>query len=536
MSEPVENNETLPRRKAYSYLRFSTPEQGKGDSRRRQTSMAQSYAVAHRLDLDETLTFHDEGVSGFRGLNAEAGRLAEFREAVRVGLVPPGSVLLVEQLDRISRLVPRKALRVLEDILELGVSVVTLNDGKEYTSRSLDEPIDLLVSLMTFMRANQESEVKSQRLKAAWEHKRATAASRPLTSRVPAWLRLNPETGRIEERPERAELVRRIFDMTLQGAGQHKIAFTFNSERIAPWGDATRKPGLQWHRSYIAKILGNPAVIGIMTPHIQAHTGIKNHRVPQEPLLDYYPAVISHEIWEDAQALLATRGAARGRQASAPVSSILARLAACPKCGRTMLRVQKGKRSQPHLVCSAAKAGAGCEYKSVRYSVLEQRLLQVLPAVIKDREGLEEADEIEARIAELEDGIFAFQSQIEDLVDLIMEERSPALTQRLRSLEHELPGMQAELQILRDHREVMAGPVVGSRIERALAAMTPAEGSELDRAEVNLALRRIFKRAVINWPNGTIDLEWQLGGTCRVHYAWTGGPWHPSNEETLAEQ
>src|SRR4051812_17590900 len=113
------NNATnlwTPGTRAYSYLRFSTPEQQKGDSFRRQSSMAASYAAHHGLELDEHLTFHDLGRSAFRGQNlAEAGRLGDFLEAVRSGLVPSGSVLLVEQLDRISRQAARKALRVLED-------------------------------------------------------------------------------------------------------------------------------------------------------------------------------------------------------------------------------------------------------------------------------------------------------------------------------------------------------------------------------------------------------------------------------------
>jgi DNA invertase Pin-like site-specific DNA recombinase len=40
--------------RAYSYLRFSTPEQSKGDSLRRQTSMADEYATRHGLRLDTT--------------------------------------------------------------------------------------------------------------------------------------------------------------------------------------------------------------------------------------------------------------------------------------------------------------------------------------------------------------------------------------------------------------------------------------------------------------------------------------------------
>jgi hypothetical protein len=38
-------------------------------------------------------------------------------------------------------------------------------------------------------------------------------------------------------------------------------------------------------------------------------------------------------------------------------------------------------------------------------------------------------------------------------------------------------------------------------------------------ALANAALRGIFKRAVINWPQGTIDLEWTHGGVCSIPYA-----------------
>src|SRR3546814_17667727 len=98
----------IPRRKAYSYLRFSTPAQSKGDSRRRQTDMAAKYARAPDLELDTVLTFHDEGISGFRGRHAEAGRLADFVQAGKVGLVAQGAALLVARLDCLTRLVQNR--------------------------------------------------------------------------------------------------------------------------------------------------------------------------------------------------------------------------------------------------------------------------------------------------------------------------------------------------------------------------------------------------------------------------------------------
>ncbi|MCU0792982.1 MAG: recombinase family protein [Opitutaceae bacterium] len=98
--------------KAYSYLRFSTPEQMAGDSYRRQTELAQRYAEANGLTLDEELTYRDLGVSGYHGANAQSGKLAEFLEAVEKGVVPRGSFLLVESLDRLSRQNPYDALQV----------------------------------------------------------------------------------------------------------------------------------------------------------------------------------------------------------------------------------------------------------------------------------------------------------------------------------------------------------------------------------------------------------------------------------------
>src|SRR3954452_15539093 len=86
---------------AYSYLRCSTSEQAKGDSRRRQLAMAEKYAADHHLKLDKHLSFRDLGVSAFRGENAKEGALRAFLEAIEHNLVPWGSFMLLESLDRL---------------------------------------------------------------------------------------------------------------------------------------------------------------------------------------------------------------------------------------------------------------------------------------------------------------------------------------------------------------------------------------------------------------------------------------------------
>ena len=109
---------------AYSYIRFSTPEQQKGDSLRRQLELSQAYAAKHGLILDESLNLRDLGISAFKGKNVERGALGAFIQAIDLGLVKKGSFLLVESLDRISRNTVLDALNVFTTIINKGVTIV----------------------------------------------------------------------------------------------------------------------------------------------------------------------------------------------------------------------------------------------------------------------------------------------------------------------------------------------------------------------------------------------------------------------------
>jgi DNA invertase Pin-like site-specific DNA recombinase len=494
---------------------------------------AVAYASAHGLELDQDLTFHDVGVSAYRGQNADVGRLACFVEAVTSGQVPQGSLLLVEQLDRISRLKPLRALDVLRSIMNAGVAVVTLNDGKVYTQESLEGlPMDLIMSILTFTRANDESEAKSGRLKSAWDRKRARIAEgTPLTSRAPAWLKLSDDRSRFDVIAERADLVQRMFDMTLAGAGQNKIASTLNEEGHAPWGR-----GKFWHRSYVAKILANPAVIGAFQPHLIEYNDSRKRRKPLEIIEGYYPAIVSTHTFLEVQALKQSHTAPqRGRHAHAPVSHVLAGLAVCPKCGTSMARVAKGARSRPAYVCSRAKSGAGCDYKSVKCELIEYALLQGLPARLRELEGATGPE------AGLDDAIIAaagsvsgLQERIDVLLDNLSFERSPAMVQRLRDTEVDLQVAQEALQSLVERQAAVTGLTVQARVQRVLEALQPIEG-EPSVPVINQALRRIFRKAVIDYSTGRIELEWTHGGTCTVHFPtfkkWPGPGWRWQDED-----
>ena len=359
------NDQARPR--AYSYLRFSTPEQAAGDSRRRQTELAERYAKAHDLDLDDQLTFHDLGVSAFSGANL-SGQLGAFLSAVQSKLVSPGSYLLVENIDRVSREGFWDALPTLQNIINAGIVLVTLTNEKKYDLETVRRDAMTIMELcFGLVRAGEESSLKARRVGEAWTAKRAKLGTTPMTARVPGWCVLDRASGKIKLIPERAAVVRQVFKLTLKGVGQDSIAKQFNAKRIPTFGRAKH-----WQRSYIAKITMNPAVIGTFLPHVKRKEVEDGKRKPLDPVFGYYPPVVDKATFTRVQALLKSRTPLRGRHAAnGVVRNLFSGLARCPKCGGTFTRVYKGSgpKGGTYLACAVAKTGGGCKYHAVRYEI-----------------------------------------------------------------------------------------------------------------------------------------------------------------------
>lgn len=293
-------NEKLGKPKAYSYIRFSRPEQAEGNSLERQTLHSQKFAAEHGLEL-ANLTYQDLGVSGFRGKNITHGELGKFLSAVETGNIPAGSWLLVEAPDRITRMGPAEYLPLLVQITKAGITIAFTATNRIVDLETLNKnPFVFYEELSRSILANQESSQKSDRLCVAWATKRRKAAEekKPLTSRCPAWLELVEGQGyRVIE--GRDKIVQRIFQMAAGGMGKRSIANAFNTEGITPWGDGIKsaRKADRWHSSYITKILNNEATLGTYQPHRMAD----GSRVPDgEPIEGYFPAVITPAEWQAA--------------------------------------------------------------------------------------------------------------------------------------------------------------------------------------------------------------------------------------------
>src|SRR5580692_11060030 len=92
----------MKKKKAYSYRRFSSGKQSKGSSIQRQGEKAVEFCKRHNLELADVFT--DSGVSAWKGKNFSPDfALGKFYELAQKGQIEKGSVLVIENLDRLSR-------------------------------------------------------------------------------------------------------------------------------------------------------------------------------------------------------------------------------------------------------------------------------------------------------------------------------------------------------------------------------------------------------------------------------------------------
>jgi DNA invertase Pin-like site-specific DNA recombinase len=372
--------------KAFSYIRMSSERQLLGDSLKRQFELAQAYAAEHDLELDNMKP--DVGLSGWTGANRLAGTLHSFLAKIGTPAVPAGSMLLVESLDRISRQNVLEAQALFLSIINAGVTIVTLSKtGQRVYEREAmtKSPLDLIVSMLEMVRANEESELKSRRLKGAWQSKRERIASdEKMTRACPAWLDIDPDTGQFVMVPDKVETVRRIFNELANGVGKDRLARRLNDDGVQTLRVTNKGAG--WHASTILHLVRSKAVLGLYQPCVIVHENGKKKRQPLgEPIENYYPPIISEELYQRTVAAMAGRRNAgslkNGGRKGVRLSNLFGDgLATCEDCGGPML-FKRGTPRNPssYIRCGNAARKAGCEnHTHYRYEPLEASVLAAL--------------------------------------------------------------------------------------------------------------------------------------------------------------
>ena len=495
---------TESRPRAYSYVRFSSPEQAKGDSFRRQTEKAEAYAAKHGLILDDKLNMFDEGISAFRGKNVTMGALGDFLSLVQHGDIPEGSYLLAENIDRISRAVITEAMSTLSMLITSGITLVTLTDERAYSRELINkQPFAIMEIIMGFIRANDESARKQQLIRDSWTGKRRkmVETGKIMTARCPGWLRLREDRSAFDMIRERADTVRRMFEMTLAGAGQHAIAATFNGEGIVPF-----RGGKHWVAAYVSKVLRSPATIGRFQP--MRHEGTE--RVPAgEPIEDYYPAVVDRETFEQVQEIKGRgAGAAMKPSKGAATANLLAGLAVCPRCDATMTRLNKGaaqRRGGGPIWCASMRSeepGAAirpCRVTRLKTPSLRRRGQFAITMPSPDA-GLETEWQ---RLQDVDDTLFHEISRIMDAIKAVGH--SAALLDTLKQLEDDRAVTNRQLVEVGERVTASLTNRTQNTVEKLVEGL---EAEPRDVPEINATMRRLFEKVTVNWPQGYLQFHW----------------------------
>jgi DNA invertase Pin-like site-specific DNA recombinase len=432
---------------------MSTDLQLKGDSHRRQLEASRAYAEDHGLELAERAELEDIGVSAFKGANVREGALGQFLAAVRSGSIRPNSYLIVESLDRLSREQVLTAQSLFLSIIQAGINLVTLMDGKVYRPGTIDLA-DLITSLVIMSRAHEESLTKSRRIAAAWRNKRSEAsAQKPMTKWCPAWLRLLSDRSGYVPIPERIEIVRQIFEDASNGIGMFSIATRLNRSNVATFGGPNG-----WHQSYVAKILANRAVLGEFQPHIR----VEGKRVPNgEPIPDYYPAIVGEDLFYRAQLGKAQRLANGAGRKGKAFTNLFSGIARCFYCRSAIVFENKGggRKGGTYLVCESAKRHRNCPGTRWRYREFEATFLAFveelnIDSIVNEQSQSDKRNELEIQLASLKGELSAVVDLMEKTF-AVLGQGGPVefVTNKLNELEQRRTDVGAKLAVKNAEQE-----------------------------------------------------------------------------------
>ena len=220
---------------------------------------------------------------------------------------------------------------------------------------------------------------------------------------------------KLELNPPADAVVKRVFDMVLQGKSILDVTKTLNAEGIPTTN------GKKWLKTTIHTMLDHEAYTGTLVWGAKAKDGAPPVRVE-----DAHPAIVSKRDFQKARKLLASRAPKKmnPRRASSPY--LLSGLVKCETCGKAMTAAEAKSGRYTYYIChSLLKRGKGtCETPRLNAKSFEKLI-----------------------VSEIRENVLT-ESNIRDLVKLLDEEMDGVAREqreRLETIEEELEDVKKRL-------------------------------------------------------------------------------------------
>ena len=344
--------------KVWLYYRLSRDEDEELNSLKNQRKIIYNYAVSNGHEIvgesfDDNMT----------GMNFDRPGIGQMYEAVEAGKV---EAVIVKDLSRLGRHRTQTALCI-DDLREKNVRVLSATENID----TFNENDDLIIGFKGLMNDFYARD-GSRRVIAGYRQKQKEG----IVTIPPFGYFKDKNTGRIQIVERAAETVRMIYDAYHEGSGMKAIARMLNErkretpaqmqklilDKLMPKGyeEKIRKKYL-WDSTMVKRILTDESYMGTLICHKSERNKInKTFRFtdPEEQFRheNYYPVIISKELWQQTQQLLADRKRKNVRAGTGRPVMRYSGLLRCKDCGRTFV----GKRVK-------LKSGERVEYKCDTY-------------------------------------------------------------------------------------------------------------------------------------------------------------------------
>jgi hypothetical protein len=199
----------------------------------------------------------------------------------------------------------------------------------------------------------------------------------------PAWLGLSEDRTSFVFFPDRAEIVREIFQLSVAGLGGYTIANQLNAKNVPAFGSSKR-----WDQSTINNMLRSRATIGDYQPRLYQSAVDRSVRYRDrkgtpagDVVRNYYPAVIDEGLFDRAQEArrenLASRRGRKGRL----ITNLFAGIPTCSYCEAPVKFHSNGNAKS--LICSTVleRKPPGCCRKGWSYRSFEESFLNLVTQI-----------------------------------------------------------------------------------------------------------------------------------------------------------
>lgn len=478
------------------YRRFSTDEQGDGSAQtlEAQGDRCRAFASSMGRHIVETLT--DPGKSAFKGehLHPDAA-LGGFLVRLRAGEFARGTMLIADNLSRLSRRPVDEAMAWVHEVTSYGVEIA-LADTRQVFKPGMSLG-DFLQAAIQFGVSHEDSRRKSDMTKRSktklWElAEKREGKWTNLAGLLPTWLTRKPACNGFIVDKSKTGTIRIIYGWSADGIGVNTIVNMLNARPdLPPFGQPKdyRNGVPAWRRSTVRQILMSDIVEGDFRPKSGMFAGRVLH--------DFYPRIVDADTVARARADLKARRKVPGKSAGTGQSNLFAGVTTCGVCGQRAslsTSVQKGK-PYPYIRCEGSQEGRCSNKGGYAYRAFEETALDLLlDLALEDRffEATGDLGRARIRKAEIEK---ALADRRDRKLTLMREWGSdPEAKIVIAELSQEIDALMSDLAETEDAIRVATGDV--SNIEHLRRVGDIREAAKSNNLEIRIQARSKLRLAM----------------------------------------